>query len=95
MTQFILDDILHLHATLLTDDQQSDKWGHNVKDGLTVHYNNLHHILQSSHSSRFCCGTRQNEGGELPALSAADVQCILDVYFCWRDMPIDDVVNVS
>ena len=32
---------------------------------------------------------------ELLALSAADVKRILDVYFCWRDLPTDDVVKVS
>ena len=62
MTQFVLEDICHLHATLLTDDQQADTYGLNVKDGLTVHYHNLHHLL---HSSRFYCGTRQKEGGKL------------------------------
>ena len=33
--------------------------------------------------------------GELLAFSVADVKRILDVYFCWRDLSIDDVVNVS
>ena len=37
----------------------------------------------------------REQGGELLALSAADVKRILKVYFCWRDLPIDDVLNVS
>ena len=31
----------------------------------------------------------------LSYLSDADVKRILNVYFCWRDLPIDDVVKVS
>ena len=39
------------------------------------------------------CASEQ--GGELLTLSAADVKCILKVYFCWRELPIDDVVITS
>ena len=37
----------------------------------------------------------RKQDGKLLALSAADVKRILDVYFCWRDLAIDDVVKVS
>ena len=44
-TPFVLEGICHLHAALLTDDQQSGEYGLNVKYGLTVHDNNLLHLL--------------------------------------------------
>ena len=96
MIQFVLEDICHLHVTLLTDDQQSGEYGLNVNDGHTVHDNNRLHPL---HSLNFpldvALECARNQCGEILALSAADVKRILDFYFCWRDLPVDDVVKVS
>ena len=46
-TRFVLEDICHLHDTLLTDDKQSGEYGLNVKYGLTIHDNNHLHLLHS------------------------------------------------
>ena len=35
------------------------------------------------------------QGSELLALSAADVKRSLDIHFCWCDLPIHDVVEIS
>ena len=37
----------------------------------------------------------RKQGGQILASTAADVRRIMDTYFCWRDLPIDDVVKVS
>ena len=96
ITQFVLEDISHLHATLLADDQQAAEYGLNV-NGLTVHDNNLLHLLHNSlhFPLDFAVECARKQRCELLALSDADVNRILNVYFCWRDLPIDDVVKVS
>ena len=96
MAQFIREDICHLHATLLNDDQQSGEYGLDVKDGLTVHDNNLLHFLHSLHFPLdFAVECARKQGSELLALSAAYVKCILDIHFCWCDLPSHDVVEFS
>ena len=74
----------------------SGEKGINVKDGLTVHDNNLLYLLHNLHFPLdFAVERARRQGGDLLAWSAADVKHILDVNICWRDLPIDDVVMVS
>ena len=89
MTQFVLEDICHLHATLLTDDQQEAEYGRNVKYGLTVHDNNLLHLLHSLHFPLdFAVECTTTQRCEILALSDADVKRILNVYFCGATCPL-------
>ena len=81
--RFVLEEICHLHVTLLTDDQQSGEYGLNVKDGHAVHDNNRLHPLHSLHFPLdFAVECARKQGGELLDLSAADVKRILDFYCC-------------